>query len=67
MARAGWPVKTAVRKFRAEFEEYIKAGKKALPLVALIGVGILMATSRTKMKDPPSGPGGAGPGPGPRA
>jgi NADH-quinone oxidoreductase subunit F len=31
---AGWPVKTAVRKFRAEFEDYIKAGKKALPLVA---------------------------------
>jgi NADH-quinone oxidoreductase subunit F len=33
---AGWPVKNAVRKFRGEFEEYIKTGKKshALPLVA---------------------------------
>jgi NADH-quinone oxidoreductase subunit F len=32
---AGWPVKNAVRKFRGEFEEYIKSGKKshALPLV----------------------------------
>jgi NADH-quinone oxidoreductase subunit F len=26
---AGWPVKNAVRKFRAEFEQYIKAGTKA--------------------------------------
>ena len=25
---AGWPVKTAIRKFRAEFESYIKAGNK---------------------------------------
>jgi NADH-quinone oxidoreductase subunit F len=25
---AGWPVKNAVHKFRAEFEEYIKSGKK---------------------------------------
>ena len=31
---AGWPVKTAVRKFRAEFEDYIRAGKKSLPLAA---------------------------------
>jgi NADH-quinone oxidoreductase subunit F len=32
---AGWPVKNAVRKFRGEFEEYIKSGKKShvLPLV----------------------------------
>jgi NADH-quinone oxidoreductase subunit F len=32
---AGWPVKNAVRKFRAEFEQYIKSGTKAqvLPLV----------------------------------
>jgi NADH-quinone oxidoreductase subunit F len=33
---AGWPVKNAVRKFRSEFEQYIKSGTKAqvLPLVA---------------------------------
>ena len=32
---AGWPVKMAVRKFRKEFEQYIKAGSKTrtLPLV----------------------------------
>jgi NADH-quinone oxidoreductase subunit F len=32
---AGWPVKNAIRKFRAEFESYIKSGKKthALQLV----------------------------------
>jgi NADH-quinone oxidoreductase subunit F len=32
---AGWPVKNAVRKFRAEMESYIKSGKRAtaLPLV----------------------------------
>jgi NADH-quinone oxidoreductase subunit F len=32
---AGWPVKNAVRKFRAELESYIKSGKRAtaLPLV----------------------------------
>jgi NADH-quinone oxidoreductase subunit F len=31
---AGWPVKNAVRKFRAEFEQYLRSGKKAhaLPL-----------------------------------
>jgi NADH-quinone oxidoreductase subunit F len=26
---AGWPVKTAVRKFRPEFEQYIQSGQKA--------------------------------------
>jgi NADH-quinone oxidoreductase subunit F len=35
---AGWPVKTAIRKFRGEFEEAIKAGRrsvvKALPMVS---------------------------------
>jgi len=32
---AGWPVKLALRKFREEFESYIKSGKKShsLPLV----------------------------------
>jgi NADH-quinone oxidoreductase subunit F len=25
---AGWPVKNAVIKFRQEFEDYIRAGKK---------------------------------------
>jgi NADH-quinone oxidoreductase subunit F len=32
---AGWPVKNAVRKFRAEFEQYIRTGQRsrALPLV----------------------------------
>jgi NADH-quinone oxidoreductase subunit F len=25
---AGWPVKTSIRKFRAEFEQYIKSGQK---------------------------------------
>jgi NADH-quinone oxidoreductase subunit F len=34
---AGWPVKTAVRKFRAEFEEYIRAGKKGAAALALVG------------------------------
>ncbi len=29
---AGWPVKNAIRKFRAEFEAYIRAGQKARPL-----------------------------------
>jgi uncharacterized membrane protein YiaA len=43
----------------------------AVGVIVLIGIGILMATSRTKMKDPPSGSGpgggpGAGPGAGPR-
>jgi len=33
---AGWPVKNAIKKFRPEFEEYIKAGRKdrSLDLVA---------------------------------
>ncbi len=26
---AGWPVKTAIRKFRAEFESYIKKGERS--------------------------------------
>jgi NADH-quinone oxidoreductase subunit F len=26
---AGWPVKNAIKKFRPEFEEYIKSGKKS--------------------------------------
>src|SRR5579859_6332712 len=32
---AGWPVKNAVRKFRPEFEQYLRSGEKreALPLV----------------------------------
>jgi len=29
---AGWPVKNAITKFRPEFEEYIKAGRRAKPL-----------------------------------
>jgi len=33
---AGWPVKMAVRKFRAEFEDYLRAGKKST--AALAGV-----------------------------
>jgi NADH-quinone oxidoreductase subunit F len=33
---AGWPVKNAIAKFRGEFEEYLRSGKKSseLPLVA---------------------------------
>jgi NADH-quinone oxidoreductase subunit F len=34
---AGWPVKTAVRKFRAEFEEYIRSGRKSTATTALAG------------------------------
>ena len=30
-------------------------------VIVLVGIGILMATSRTKMKDPPSSGGGPGP------
>jgi NADH-quinone oxidoreductase subunit F len=26
---AGWPVKNAIQKFRPEFEEYIKSGRKS--------------------------------------
>ncbi len=33
---AGWPVKTAIRKFRPEFEQYISSGKKTHSL-ALVG------------------------------
>lgn len=29
---AGWPVKTAIRKFRAEFESYIRSGARAVSL-----------------------------------
>jgi NADH-quinone oxidoreductase subunit F len=29
---AGWPVKNAIRKFRPEFERYIKSGQKGKPL-----------------------------------
>jgi NADH-quinone oxidoreductase subunit F len=32
---AGWPVKTAVRKFRAELEEYISSGKRSAKVPAL--------------------------------
>jgi uncharacterized membrane protein YiaA len=28
----------------------------AVGVIVMIGIGILMATSRTKMKDPPTGP-----------
>ncbi len=35
---AGWPVKTAIRKYRAEFEQYLRSGQaskaKALPMAA---------------------------------
>jgi NADH-quinone oxidoreductase subunit F len=34
---AGWPVKTIIRKFRPEFEAYIKSGQKAKPL-PIVGV-----------------------------
>jgi NADH-quinone oxidoreductase subunit F len=27
---AGWPVKNAIQKFRPEFEEFIKSGKKVI-------------------------------------
>ncbi len=33
---AGWPVKTAIRKFRAEFEEFIRSGQQSREL-ALVG------------------------------
>ena len=35
----------------------------AVGVIVMIGIGILMATSRTKMKDPPAPPGGPGAGP----
>jgi NADH-quinone oxidoreductase subunit F len=33
---AGWPVKNAIRKYRKEFESYVRSGSraKALPMVA---------------------------------
>lgn len=34
---AGWPVKTAIRKFRPEFEAYIKGGQKRKPLAVAAG------------------------------
>jgi NADH-quinone oxidoreductase subunit F len=34
---AGWPVKTAIRKFRAEFEQYIRAGEKTTQPLELVG------------------------------
>ena len=34
---AGWPVKNAIRKFRAEFESYIKAAKKTAYSLQLVG------------------------------
>ena len=33
---AGWPVKNAIRKFRAEFEQYIRAAQKS-SLLELVG------------------------------
>ena len=36
---AGWPVKTAVRKFRAEFEAAIRGGEKSKYAKALTVVG----------------------------
>ncbi|MFL5340463.1 MAG: NADH-quinone oxidoreductase subunit NuoF [Gemmataceae bacterium] len=34
---AGWPVKTAIKKFRAEFESYIKEGAKTSLVLPLVG------------------------------
>jgi NADH-quinone oxidoreductase subunit F len=34
---AGWPVKTAIRKFRPEFEQYIRSGEKATHSLQLVG------------------------------
>jgi NADH-quinone oxidoreductase subunit F len=34
---AGWPVKMAVRKFRAEFEDYLRSGKKSAAAPELVG------------------------------
>jgi NADH-quinone oxidoreductase subunit F len=33
---AGWPVKNAIRKFRAEFEQYIRGAQKS-HLLELVG------------------------------
>jgi len=29
---AGWPLKTAIKKFRPEFEEFIRSGRKSRQL-----------------------------------
>ena len=34
---AGWPVKNAIRKFRAEFDSYIKSGKKSAYSLQIVG------------------------------
>jgi NADH-quinone oxidoreductase subunit F len=34
---AGWPVKTAIRKFRAEFEQYIRSGERSRQPLQLAG------------------------------
>jgi NADH-quinone oxidoreductase subunit F len=34
---AGWPVKTAIRKFRVEFESYIRSGERTTQPLALVG------------------------------
>jgi NADH-quinone oxidoreductase subunit F len=34
---AGWPVKTAIRKFRAEFEQYIRSGEQTTQPLQLVG------------------------------
>jgi NADH-quinone oxidoreductase subunit F len=34
---AGWPVKTAIRKFRAEFEQYIRSGEKSTHPLQRVG------------------------------
>ena len=36
-------------------------------VIVMVGIGILMATQRTKQKDPPATGGGTGPGYGPGA
>ena len=35
--RKRWPVKQAVRKFRTEFEDYLRGGKKSAAAPALVG------------------------------
>ena len=35
---AGWPVKTAIRKFRAEFEDSIRSGQRTPVSPSLVGV-----------------------------
>jgi NADH-quinone oxidoreductase subunit F len=34
---AGWPVKTAIRKFRAEFEQYLRGGARTTQPLELVG------------------------------